>query len=65
MSVDVSLVKLQNGETRIKYHCSCCEQKISVSNRHAGKEMKCPTCGTNTIVPDPNFGSAIFKSIFG
>lgn len=65
MSVNVSLVKLQNGETRIKYRCSLCDQKISVSNRHAGKEMKCPTCGNVNSVPDPRLGSGLFKSLFG
>jgi predicted RNA-binding Zn-ribbon protein involved in translation (DUF1610 family) len=36
----------------IKFPCKSCGQKLSVDEKHAGKRVKCPKCGSVGVVPD-------------
>ena len=38
----------------IKFRCSSCSQKIGVPDEYAGKNVKCPNCGTVNSVPIPD-----------
>ena len=35
----------------IRFHCSNCQQRLSVATRKAGQDVKCPTCRRVTRVP--------------
>lgn len=35
----------------IKYRCSECSKKISISSRYSGRTVDCPSCGNQTTVP--------------
>ncbi len=35
----------------IRYTCSSCSQRLSISRKKAGEEVACPTCGALTRVP--------------
>ena len=51
----------KNSEVRmLTIHCSACPKKLSVKEELAGKKVKCPGCGTLTMVPalrESNTGS--------
>ncbi|MCP4261440.1 MAG: hypothetical protein GY774_28650 [Planctomycetes bacterium] len=36
----------------IKFSCKNCGQKLNVEDKHSGKRVKCPKCGSLGIVPD-------------
>ncbi len=36
----------------IRFPCKSCGQKLSVDEKHAGKRVKCPKCGSVGVVPD-------------
>ena len=36
----------------IKFRCEKCGHKISVEDKHAGRQGKCPKCGNAVVVPD-------------
>ena len=35
----------------IEFHCTGCRQQLRVSDESAGKNAKCPKCGTIVVVP--------------
>jgi len=37
----------------MKFQCDNCGHKLSVSDKHAGKRAKCPTCGRALVIPNP------------
>lgn len=37
---------------KIKIACPCCHQKISVTNKWCGRELKCPGCKHAILVPN-------------
>jgi TolB protein len=36
----------------IKLSCKKCGQKLNVEDKHSGKRVKCPKCGSVSVVPD-------------
>jgi DNA-directed RNA polymerase subunit RPC12/RpoP len=36
----------------IKFSCKKCGQKLNVEDKHSGKRVKCPKCGSVRVVPD-------------
>lgn len=36
----------------IKFSCNNCGQKLNVEDKHSGKRVKCPKCGSVGVVPD-------------
>jgi DNA-directed RNA polymerase subunit RPC12/RpoP len=36
----------------IKFSCKKCGQKLNVEDKHSGKRVKCPKCGSVSVVPD-------------
>ena len=38
----------------LRFRCSACAKLLGVSPRKAGREIQCPRCGTELIVPGPN-----------
>lgn len=42
----------------IKFPCALCKKKIGVSEKYAGKEVKCPGCGQSVRVPKAGPDSA-------
>jgi Tol biopolymer transport system component/formylglycine-generating enzyme required for sulfatase activity/DNA-directed RNA polymerase subunit RPC12/RpoP len=36
----------------IKFSCKKCDQKLNVEDKHSGKRVKCPKCGSVGVVPD-------------
>ncbi|UCE50715.1 MAG: hypothetical protein JSW47_11225 [Phycisphaerales bacterium] len=36
----------------IKFSCKSCGQKLTVDEKHSGKRIKCPKCGSAGVVPD-------------
>jgi len=36
----------------IKFSCKKCGQKLNVEDKHSGKRVKCPKCGSVGVVPD-------------
>ena len=45
---------IQEGDDfMIRFHCEHCGHKISVKDKHAGKQGKCPKCKTILTVPKP------------
>jgi len=36
----------------IRFHCKNCGQKLNVEDKHSGKQVKCPKCGSICVVPD-------------
>ena len=36
----------------IKFRCKNCGQKLNVEDKHSGKRIKCPKCGSVGVVPD-------------
>jgi len=37
----------------VKFHCTTCNKKLGVDEKHAGRTVKCPKCGTKMTVPQP------------
>ena len=38
----------------LKFRCSACAKLLGISPRKAGREIQCPHCGTELIVPSPD-----------
>lgn len=36
----------------MKFSCKNCGQKLTVDEKHSGKRIKCPKCGSASVVPD-------------
>lgn len=36
----------------IRFSCKSCGRKLTVDEKHAGKRIKCPKCGSSGVVPD-------------
>lgn len=36
----------------VKFSCKKCGQKLNVEDKHSGKRVKCPKCGSIRVVPD-------------
>lgn len=38
----------------IRFRCAYCNQLMGIAQRKAGTVVRCPTCGGQVVVPDPN-----------
>lgn len=41
----------------IRFRCGKCNQLLGISRRKAGTVVRCPTCATEVVVPNPEAGS--------
>jgi hypothetical protein len=42
----------------IEFRCPACQQQLRVPDESAGKNAKCPKCGTIAVIPSANFETA-------
>lgn len=46
------------GDPPIKFPCTKCGTRLKVAAKLSGRAIACPSCGENTMVPDPDEGGS-------
>lgn len=51
---DVAQARAREERGLIKFHCSHCQQKLSVEAAQSGRKVQCPACGADLLIPHQN-----------